>query len=94
MLWRLTKSVIPFNKVPIFDTPRVDLYGPFWIMASLIVIIGIVAHFSEWVDSIFDGDEVGVVDISRVSSCAGLLFSYWIGMPLFIHIMIKCSTVR
>jgi hypothetical protein len=90
----MLKAVMPFTKEPIFDSPRIDLYGPFWIMCTLIVIIGIVSHFSEWVDSLIDGDVVETIDINRVASCASLLFSYWIGVPLFLHIIFKCSTVK
>ena len=62
---RIFKAVVPFSRKPIFDTPRVDLYGPFWIIVTLIIVVAIVAHFAEWVDSLFENSDTknGPMDI-------------------------------
>ena len=92
---RIFKAILPFSWAPIFDSPRVDLYGPFWIMCTLIIVTCIVSQFTEYVDSFFtNADEVSKFDIERVASCASLMFTYFIFVPLFIHIIFKCSTVR
>ena len=86
---------MPFSRTPIFDSPRVDLYGPFWIMCTLICVVCIIGRFSEAIDSLFtSGDERTTFDIDRVASCASLMFTYFIFVPLFIHIIFKCSSVR
>ena len=61
--YRILKAIVPFNKTPIFDSPRVDLYGPIWVIVTLIIVIAIVSHFSNWIDSFFESDEVQVFNI-------------------------------
>ena len=93
-MYRLFKAIIPFNWSPIFEGPRIDLYGPLWIMATLLTTVCIVAWFSDWADSLVKGDEIETFDIKWISSCCSLLFSYFIGVPLFLHIVFKCSAVK
>ena len=94
VMGRCFQAIMPFSRNPIFDSPRVDLYGPFWIMVTLIITIAITSRFTEAIDKFFDGDEVSTFDINRVASCCSVMFGYWIWVPVFIHIMFKCSTVK
>ena len=63
-------------------------------MASLLTTVCLISRISDWADSLVKGDEIEQFDIKRVSSCCSLLFGYLIGVPLFLHIVFKCSAVK
>jgi succinate-acetate transporter protein len=47
---RLLASLLPFKETKFFETvgDNADLYGPFWISATLVFVIGAAANLNSW----------------------------------------------
>lgn len=51
MLSRLIASVLPFKSPLLFESiaSNPDLYGPFWVAATLVFVIGAAANWNSWI---------------------------------------------
>lgn len=58
VLTRVKVAVIPPFKEDFIEmiTPNPDLYGPLWIQATIIFLLGTVGNFSNYIESKFSDD--------------------------------------
>ena len=101
VLNRLRKSIWPFcSKSMLFDDDdRVDLYGPIWIMLTLIVEIAIVGFINYQIDVATMAIELkgGVIphynsayySLTKIARAAFVCIAYFIANPFLIMLLIK-----
>lgn len=88
---RCMKAMLPWDKKPIFEGGRPDLYGPMWIFIWNIIAITICGHFSSvlefyLVETHKSGEEHNA-ELNKVSKIFGLLFFYILIIPTLIHFL-------
>jgi hypothetical protein len=98
---RLRKSIWPFcSKSMLFDDEdRVDLYGPIWIMLTLIVEIAIVGFVNYHIDVATMAIELkgGVIphyqsayySLTKIARAAFVCIAYFIANPFLLLLLIK-----
>jgi hypothetical protein len=105
VLTRMRKALWPFcSKTGIFiDDDSVDLYGPIWIMITLIVEIAIVGYINNVIDSstyemqfkqVTKGNQVvnasyAYYSLQKVARSSFVIFAYFLVVPLLNMLMIK-----
>ena len=101
VLNRLRKSIWPFcSKSMLFEEDdRVDLYGPIWIMLTLIVEIAIVGFINYQIDVATMAIELkgGVIphynsayySLTKIARAAFVCIAYFIANPFLIMLLIK-----
>jgi hypothetical protein len=85
--WRIIHSLHPFN--PRFHSEfhaKPDLYGPFWILTSLIVTLFIAGNISRYVKV---GKDKFEYNFTIVPIAASIIYGLGIGLPLLIHFCVK-----
>ena len=84
---RFLHSLIPFNPRfhPIYHA-KPDLYGPFWILTSLIASVFIAGNISRYI-------RLGKADFKYnftiIPEAASVIYGVGIGLPLLVHYGIK-----
>lgn len=103
VLSRLRKSLWPFcTKNGIYDDDdKVDLYGPIWIMITLIVEIAIVGFINHHIElatlevEVLNGKlsnqsrSYAYYSLDKVAKCAFVVYFYFLLNPLFILLIVK-----
>lgn len=101
VLNRLRKSIWPFcSKSMLFDDDdRVDLYGPIWIMLTLIVEIAVVGFINYQIDVATMAIELkgGVIprynsayySLTKIARAAFVCIAYFIANPFLLMLLIK-----
>jgi hypothetical protein len=101
VLFRLRKALFPFicSKRPLLDDDRYDLYGPIWIMISLIVEITIVGFINYQIDietmmfEIKHGkvptNYLSLYSLEKVARAAFVMIGYFILNPLMLYLLAK-----
>jgi hypothetical protein len=84
---RLIASLIPFNK-NFFEIYKAkpDLYGPFWIYTTLIVMVAISGNFSRYLKF---GSEGFTYDFGYVPVAATIIYTIGFGLPLVLKFAMK-----
>ena len=79
-----------FPKANFFDTARdnPDMWGPFWILTSMIFILVVAGNFSVYLSS-EDKDKYSY-NYSYVPIACGLIYGVGFGTPLILSILMKC----
>lgn len=90
---RLIASLIPFNKM--FFTmykEKPDLYGPFWIYTTLIVVLAILGNLSRFIDMavIKESKEEFEWEYNFVPVAASVIYTIGFGLPLALKLIMKC----
>ena len=73
--------------------PNTDLYGPFWVMTTIIFLMGIVGNLANYLTSKFSDDEVFNGYFFKLHLVRyGLIFvySFALGVPFTLFMMFKC----
>lgn len=101
VLGRLRKSLWPFcsKKTLFVDEDRVDLYGPIWIMLTLIVEIAVVGFINYQIDIAAMAIELkeGVVpkqmlasySLTKIARAGFVCIAYFLLNPLLLMLLIK-----
>jgi hypothetical protein len=100
ILQRMRKSLWPFcSKSLLFeDDDKIDLYGPIWIMITLIVEIAIVGFINYQIDIAADVVEIkrgkipqslAYYSLQKVARAGFVCIGYFIINPLFLLLLIK-----
>lgn len=83
-------SLIPFNKT-FFSKykEKPDLYGPFWIYTTLVVVLAILGNLARYIDKINDGDTETEFqyDFNYVPVAATLIYSIGFGLPFALKLV-------
>ena len=83
---RLRASLLPFNQKFIAEyTVKPDLYGPFWLIWTLVVVLTISGNLSRYME--YENPEHFTYHFGIVPTSIGVLF----GVVLFVPLMIKFS---
>ena len=83
---RLISSLLPYNKR--FFTlykEKPDLYGPFWIYTTLIVILAITGNFQRYLET----SENFAYNFNFVPIAATVVYSIGFGLPLALKFIMK-----
>lgn len=84
VLLRCRSALIPFlpNTPPFLDTldGNPDLYGPFWIATTVVVILFLTGTISHKLDT--EKDKPFAYDFKLLSGAAGLIYGYTLFIPL------------
>jgi hypothetical protein len=84
---RLLTSLIPFNrKFYSAYKEKPDLYGPFWIYTTLIIILSISGNFSRYLQQ---GDENFTYDFSFIPIATVVIYSIGFGLPFALKLLMK-----
>lgn len=84
--------MLPFNLQPIFPAnEKFDLYGPLWVLITLIISIAIFGNITQYVDSFYSEKKEFLTSVTTITSCATLLISYFIFVPLGLYILFQCN---
>lgn len=103
VLNRFRKSLWPFcSKSGIYeDEDHIDLYGPFWILITLVVEIAIVGFINHHIElatleiEVLQGKVSGqsrsyaYYSLDKVARCGFVVFFYFVLNPLFMMLIIK-----
>jgi hypothetical protein len=85
---RLRASLMPYNQKFYQEyQQKPDLYGPFWIMWTLVVILCISANFSRYME--FDDKSEFTYTFKVIPIAICVLFGVSIGLPLIIKLLVK-----
>ena len=84
---RLGHSLIPFNPRfhPLYHA-KPDLYGPFWILTSLIASLFIAGNISRYIRQ---GKDKFEYNFTVIPIAAGVLYGVGLGLPLLISSLLK-----
>jgi hypothetical protein len=85
---RLLRTVKPTLQGDFFSGTQADLYGPFWIMTTLVLIV--------WVSSSLEASFYSgswAVSVTKVGVAAGVLYSALALVPLASYLALKYSSV-
>ena len=87
---RLLASLMPFNQKFYMEyQKKPDLYGPFWIIWTLVVVLTIAGNLSRWFE--YDNtDKTFKYEISIAPISISLLFTTVIGVPMGLRFAMKC----
>jgi hypothetical protein len=87
-------SLIPFNRIFFkYYKEKPDLYGPFWIYTTLIVILAIMGNLSRYIDTTMN--QVGPptekfkYNFNYVPVAATVIYSIGFGLPLALKLIMK-----
>lgn len=69
-----------------------DLYGPFWIYTTLIVVLAIIGNLSRYIDTavIKESSSEFEWEYDFVPVAATVIYSIGFGLPLGLKIIMKC----
>ena len=84
---RLAHSLVPFN--PRFHQlyhAKPDLYGPFWILTSLIASLFIAGNLSRYIRL---GKKDFEYNFTVIPIAAGIIYGVGLGLPLLISYLLK-----
>mmetsp|Transcript_25811 Transcript_25811/g.25087 ORF Transcript_25811/g.25087 Transcript_25811/m.25087 type:complete len:187 (+) Transcript_25811:306-866(+) len=84
-------SLIPFNKMFFnYYKEKPDLYGPFWIITTLIVAVTILGNLARYIDQAVNGDDTPFeYDFNYVPVATILIYSISFGLPLLLKLVMK-----
>ena len=83
-------SLIPFNKKFFNDyNKQPDLYGPFWVLTTLITTLFISANLARYINWPDDSKEKFFYSFNIVPVAASLLYGLGFGLPLLIKVMLN-----
>lgn len=86
---RVTKSLFPFlSNERVFMGDSYDLYGPVWIMITLIVFSCVFGYFSHNLQDWVNGKETKY-DVTKVAKAASLCCTYFLLNPLLLFLVAK-----
>lgn len=86
---RLLASLMPFNQKFYQEySLKPDLYGPFWILWTLVVILTISGNFARYLE--MDDPEQFTYTFKIIPISAAVLFGIGIGLPLAIKTVVQC----
>lgn len=84
---RLLTSLIPFNrKFYTMYKEKPDLYGPFWIYTTLIIVLTVAGNFSRYLQS---GTEKFTYNFNYIPIAAIVIYSVGFGLPLALKVLMK-----
>jgi len=84
---RMIGSLLPFNqKFYQSYVNKPDLYGPFWIIWTLVVVLTISGNFSRYL--MFDDPDDFTYNFNIVPVSMGILFGVCIGIPVLLKFII------
>ena len=85
---RVKASLLPFNQTFYQEySKKPDLYGPFWIIWTLVVILAIAGNLSRYLES--EDQSKFQYDFSIVPISVSVLFGIGIGLPLAIRLVVN-----
>ena len=83
---RLKAASWPFTEKPFLDVTggNPDLYGPFWLCATLVFVIGVTSNMASWVNIPEDQLEDWHYDFSLMTVAACLVYGFVSCVPLLL----------
>jgi hypothetical protein len=88
---RLVASLIPFNRMFITKyKQKPDLYGPFWIYTTLIIIVAIAGNLNRYFemrDTL--GGEPFTYNFNFIPIAATIIYSIGFGLPVILKALMK-----
>lgn len=87
---RLLFSIIPFNKRFFNDfNEKPDLYGPFWVLTSLIATLFISSNLARYMNWPEDSGDKFFYSFTILPVAAGLLYGLGFGLPVLIKVLLN-----
>ena len=85
---KLKGSLIPFNK-SFYESIEInaDLYGPFWIFTTIILLIALIGNFSSYVHA--EDKTKFVYDYNHVPHAIFIIYGFGFGAPIVLWIIMK-----
>jgi len=82
--------LIPFNR-KFYESyhEKPDLYGPFWILTSLIVTLFISGNIARYAAL---GEEMFTYSFSMIPVASTVIYGVGFGLPAVIKLVVKCSS--
>lgn len=88
---RVKTSLIPFNRRFYQEYSKSpDLYGPFWIMSTLVIVLTIMHNLSTYLELPEENKDLFAYDFRVLPISVTVLFAASIGLPFAIQMAVKC----
>eukprot|EP00736_Rhodelphis_marinus_P005436 Rmarinus@m.17831 len=89
-LWPL-QPMFPKNQTAGYEAPP-DLYGPFWIAATLLLMLAATSNIASYIDAQGDEDSTWEPNFTRVSVGAGVIYGFLVGLPILQYILFSVAS--
>lgn len=89
IIQRIQFSFLPSHKLidAVFDNP--DLWGPFWMSTTLIVLLFVGSSLLQSILAAISDKDVANYDLTKLYTALSLIYPYVFGMPLLIWIVCR-----
>ena len=89
ILERIRLSFVPSHKLidSVFDNP--DLWGPFWMSTTLIVMLFVGSSLLQSILAVIHDKDIANYDLAKLYTAISLIYPYVFGMPLIIWIVCR-----
>lgn len=92
VMWRLSCVLIPTDGLFLEKIQsNIDLYGPFWVSASLVFLTGVTANLANYIDS---QTAIWQYDFTRMTFASLLIFLYLLIVPLLLWIALIYHSIN
>lgn len=90
LILRLGLALIPFNKKFVDNyNQKPDLYGPFWILNTLIASLFISSNFYCYIAAPDSKKEVMTSSFQTIPVAASIIYGVGVGLPLLMKLMLN-----
>jgi protein YIPF1/2 len=90
ILTRLGLSFVPFNKKFVTNyTQKPDLYGPFWVLTTLIATLFISSNMYCYMTWPEEKGEALSVSFKTIPIAASIIYGFGIGLPLGFRLLLN-----
>jgi hypothetical protein len=99
VLERIKASVVPPFTEEFVEVirPTPDFYGPFWIMVTMVFLLGMVGNFANYIESKFSNDakwEEYFFQLELVRHGMIVVFTMGVGVPLTLFALFKLMKIN
>jgi protein YIPF1/2 len=96
---RITYSMVFPHQQEFIDTTQSnpDFYGPFWILTTLIMLLGFVGNFSNYLLSMFSSGEAWnkyFFKLEFIREAIILVYTFGFGVPLALYFILKLNAEK
>ena len=92
---RLGFAMVPFNKSFVMEYNRQpDLYGPFWVLTTLVCTLFISSNLYYYINFSQDKDEALGITFKQIPIAAAVIYGVGFGLPLLMKLVLNLYGTR
>jgi hypothetical protein len=90
VLGRLVRCLLPFRSDFYSKTETPDMYGPFWIVTTLVVILAVTGNFASFIHSMESETQIQwKYDFEKVTIAASVFYTMLSIVPLLVYLALR-----